>query len=179
MTGLLPDAIAQKAVETVGIDRLTALHAAIELVRRGGTVSLSGVYGGAASPMPLIQMFDKQINMRMGQANVRRWLDELMPFVCGDEDPLGVEGFATHRRPLDDASRAYEMFQKKQDGAFKVVFRPSPRSVVVTPARLCRQRADRRLGRAWVVAIGADRPTLDRPVAGTADDRSLPGSEWV
>src|SRR6185312_15173516 len=51
MAGLLPDAIARKAVETVGIDRLTALHAAIELVRRGGTVSISGVYGGAVSPM--------------------------------------------------------------------------------------------------------------------------------
>ena len=124
MAGLLPDAIARKAVETVGIDRLTALHAAIELVRRGGTVSISGVYGGAVSPMPLIQMFDKQINLRMGQANVRRWLDQLMPLVSDDSDPLGVEGFATHHLPLDEAPRAYEMFQKKQDGAFKVVFRP-------------------------------------------------------
>jgi threonine dehydrogenase-like Zn-dependent dehydrogenase len=124
MTGLLPDPVARKAVETAGIDRLTALHAAIELVRRGGTVSLSGVYGGAVSPMPLIQMFDKQINLRMGQANVRRWLDELMPLVCGDGDPLGVEAFATHHLPLDQAPHAYEIFQKKEDGAFKVVFRP-------------------------------------------------------
>ena len=108
----------------MGIDRLTALHAAIELVRRGGTVSISGVYGGAESPMPLIQMFDKQINLRMGQANVRRWVDQLMPLVSHDGDPPGVESFATHHLPLDDAPRAYEMFQKKQDGAFKVVFRP-------------------------------------------------------
>jgi threonine dehydrogenase-like Zn-dependent dehydrogenase len=124
MAGLLPDSLAQKAVENVGIDRLTALHMAIELVRRGGTVSLSGVYGGAASPMPLIQMFDKQINLRMGQANVRRWLGDLMPLVTGDDDPLGVEGFATHHLPLDQAPHAYEIFQKKEDGAFKVVFTP-------------------------------------------------------
>jgi threonine dehydrogenase-like Zn-dependent dehydrogenase len=124
MAGFLPDALAQKAVETAGIDRLSALHTAIELVQRGGTISLSGVYGGAVSPMPLIQMFDKQINVRMGQANVKRWIDELMPLVTDDDDPLGVDGFATHHLPLDEAPRAYEIFQKKQDGAFKIVFQP-------------------------------------------------------
>ncbi len=123
LAGLLPDALAQRAAETVGADRLNALHTAIELVQRGGTISLSGVYGGAASPMPLIQMFDKQINVRMGQANVRRWLEDLMPLVS-DGDPLGVESFATHHLPLDDAPHAYEIFQKKEDGAFKVVFNP-------------------------------------------------------
>ena len=106
------------------MDRLSALHLAIELVRRGGTVSLSGVYGGAASPMPLIQMFDKQITMRMGQANVRRWVDDLMPLVSADDDPLGVEDFATHRLPLDEAPHAYEIFQKKEDGAFKILLQP-------------------------------------------------------
>ena len=124
LAGFLPDAVAQKAIETAGIDRLSALHLAIELVRRGGTVSLSGVYGGAASPMPLIQMFDKQITMRMGQANVRRWVDDLMPLVSADDDPLGVEDFATHRLPLDEAPHAYEIFQKKQDGAFKILLQP-------------------------------------------------------
>ncbi len=124
VTGLLPDALAQKMTETAGIDRLSALHLAIELVRRGGTISLSGVYGGAASPMPLLQMFDKQVNLRMGQANVKRWIDDLMPLVSGDEDPLGVESFATHHVPLDDAPHAYETFQKKEDGAFKIVFKP-------------------------------------------------------
>jgi threonine dehydrogenase-like Zn-dependent dehydrogenase len=124
LAGLLPDAAAQKVIENAGIDRLSALHLAIELVQRGGTVSLSGVYGGAASPMPLIQMFDKQINMRMGQANVKRWMDDLLPLVSGDDDPLGVETFATHHVPLDDAPQAYEIFQKKEAGAFKIVFRP-------------------------------------------------------
>ena len=124
LAGLLPDKVAQKVIETAGIDRLAALHTAIELVRRGGTISLSGVYGGAASPMPLLQMFDKQITLRMGQANVRRWVDDILPLLTGDDDPLGVDDFATHHMPLEDAPHGYEIFQKKQDGAFKVVLNP-------------------------------------------------------
>jgi threonine dehydrogenase-like Zn-dependent dehydrogenase len=124
LAGMLPDAIAQQVIQTAGIDRLSALHMAIELVQRGGTVSLSGVYGGAASPMPLIQMFDKQINMRMGQANVKRWIEEIMPLLVADDDPLGVDDYATHRLPLDQAPHAYEIFQKKEDGAFKVLLQP-------------------------------------------------------
>ena len=124
LAGLLPDVAARKVIETAGIDRLSALHLAIELVRRGGTVSLSGVYGGAISPMPLLQMFDKQLTIRMGQANVRRWVDDLLPLLSNGGDPLGVDDFATHHLPLDDAPRAYEIFQKKQDGAFKVLLRP-------------------------------------------------------
>jgi threonine dehydrogenase-like Zn-dependent dehydrogenase len=124
LTGLLPDPIARTMTEKAGIDRLAAIHSAIELVQRGGTISLSGVYGGAVSPMPLIQMFDKQINMRMGQANVKRWIDDIMPLVSGDSDPLGVEDFATHHVPLDEAPHAYEIFQKKEDGAFKILLKP-------------------------------------------------------
>jgi len=121
--GLLPDGIAEKMMETVGVDRLAAFYLAIELVRRGGTVSLSGVYGGAADPLPMLQMFDKQIQLRMGQGNVRRWVDDILPLLS-DEDPLGVDGFATHRLPLSEGPAAYEMFQKKQDGAVKVLLTP-------------------------------------------------------
>jgi threonine dehydrogenase-like Zn-dependent dehydrogenase len=124
LAGMLPDALAQPMIEKAGIDRLSAIHSAIELVQRGGTISLSGVYGGAVSPMPLIQMFDKQINMRMGQANVKRWIDDIMPLVSDDSDPLGVEDFATHHVPLDEAPHAYEIFQKKEDGAFKILLTP-------------------------------------------------------
>jgi threonine dehydrogenase-like Zn-dependent dehydrogenase len=124
LAGLLPDAVARPVVQKAGIDRLAALHMANELVQRGGTISLSGVYGGAVSPMPLIQMFDKQVNLRMGQANVKRWIDDLLPLVSGDDDPLGVDDYATHRLPIDDAPRAYEIFQKKQDGAFKILLEP-------------------------------------------------------
>ena len=122
--GLLPDAVAKKLIETVGVDRMSALHAAVDICRRGGTISLSGVYGGMADPMPMLVMFDKQLNLRMGQANVRRWIDDILPLLSGDEDPLGVDTFATHHLPLDQAPQAYEMFQKKQDGAFKVLFQP-------------------------------------------------------
>ena len=124
LAGFLPDAVARKAIETAGVDRLAALHLALDLVRRGGTVSLSGVYGGAVDPMNLMQMFDKQLTLRMGQANVRRWVADILPLLDGDEDPLGVDGFATHHVPLADAPAAYDMFQGKEDGAFKVVFKP-------------------------------------------------------
>jgi threonine dehydrogenase-like Zn-dependent dehydrogenase len=122
--GLLPDAVARPLITHLGFDRLAALHSAIECVRRGGTVSLLGVYGGAADPMPLMQMFDKQIQLRMGQANVRAWTDDLMPLVLDDDDPLGTEDFATHRLPLDEAPAAYATFRAKQDGMVKVVFTP-------------------------------------------------------
>jgi threonine dehydrogenase-like Zn-dependent dehydrogenase len=122
--GFLPNKVAEKLMRTGGVDRLAALQAAIAMVRRGGTISLSGVYGGQADPLPMLTMFDKQINLRMGQANVKRWIDDILPLLTGDGDPLGVDDFATHRLPLTEAPRAYEMFQKKQDGAVKVVFQP-------------------------------------------------------
>ncbi|MFD8415197.1 alcohol dehydrogenase catalytic domain-containing protein [Streptomyces sp. NPDC059650] len=122
-TGFLPDALAAVLMKKAGVDRLGALYLAIDLVRRGGTISLSGVYGGTADPLPLLTMFDKQIQLRMGQANVRRWVDDLMPLLT-DGDPLGVEGFATHHLPLDDAPDAYADFQKKRQNTVKVLFRP-------------------------------------------------------
>ncbi|MFR0356001.1 zinc-dependent alcohol dehydrogenase [Streptomyces sediminimaris] len=122
-SALLPRRISGPFAERFSIDRLAALHTAIELVRRGGTLSLVGVYGGTADPLPLLTLFDKQIQMRMGQANVRRWSDEIIPYLT-DEDPLGVDDFATHRLPLSEAPRAYEMFQHKRDGAVKVLMTP-------------------------------------------------------
>jgi threonine dehydrogenase-like Zn-dependent dehydrogenase len=123
LTGLLPDALAKPIMQKAGVDRLAAVYTAIDAVRRGGTISLIGVYGGAADPMPLLTLFDKQVQLRMGQANVRRWVDDILPLL-GDDDPLGVDSFATHRLPLEQAADAYAMFQKKQDGAVKVVFQP-------------------------------------------------------
>jgi threonine dehydrogenase-like Zn-dependent dehydrogenase len=122
--GLVPDLAARTLIEKAGIDRLSALHDCIDSVRRGGTISISGVYGGALDPMPMMQLFDKQLQLRMGQANVRRWVDEIMPLVIDDSDPLGTEDLVTHRVPLDEAPQAYEMFQKKEDGAIKVMLRP-------------------------------------------------------
>ncbi|GAA3594810.1 zinc-dependent alcohol dehydrogenase [Kineosporia mesophila] len=122
-TGFLPSPVARKMMQTIGVDKLAALHLAVDLVRRGGTVSLSGVYGGMADPMPMMTMFDKQIQLRMGQANVWRWVPEILPLLL-DGDPFGVESFATHTLPLEQAPDAYAEFQKKQDGMVKVVFQP-------------------------------------------------------
>jgi S-(hydroxymethyl)glutathione dehydrogenase/alcohol dehydrogenase len=73
--------------------------------------------------MPMLDLFDKGVTIRMGQANVKRWVDDILPLL-GDDDPLGTEDLATHKLPLDEAPRAYELFQKKEDGAIKVVFQP-------------------------------------------------------
>ncbi|MBV9000994.1 MAG: glutathione-dependent formaldehyde dehydrogenase [Solirubrobacterales bacterium] len=124
LAGMLPDAVAEKMIEKAGVDRLSVLHAAIDTVRRGGTISLSGVYGGMVDPMPMMDLFDKQIQLRMGQANVRRWVDEILPLVEEESDPLGVEDLATHKLPLEQAPHAYEIFQKKQDGAIKILLQP-------------------------------------------------------
>ena len=121
--GFLPSPVGRVVMKNAGVDRLAALNPAISMVRRGGTISLSGVYGGAADPINMMTLFDKQIQLRMGQANVKRWVPDIMPLLTS-EDPLGVETFATHRLPLDDAPGAYETFQKKQDGMMKVVLKP-------------------------------------------------------
>jgi threonine dehydrogenase-like Zn-dependent dehydrogenase len=123
MVGVLPDAVARKLMEKAGLDRLSALYAAIDIVRRGGTISLLGVYGGTADPIPMLTLFDKQIQLRMGQANVRHWVPEILPLL-GDDDPLGTEDFATHRLPLDAAPEAYATFQAKEDGAVKILLQP-------------------------------------------------------
>src|SRR5690606_2937494 len=124
MTKYLPDALAAPLMQNAGIDRLAALLDAIEIVRRGGTLSIIGVYAGAVDPMPMLQMFDKGIQIRMGQAHVKQWIDDILPLLEQDDDPLRVGDLMTHRLPLEEAPGAYEMFQKKQDGAIKVVLTP-------------------------------------------------------
>lgn len=122
--GLLPRKLAAGLMQRVGVDRAAALTTSLDAVRRGGTVSLSGVYGGMTQPLPLMDMFDKQLQLRMGQANVKRWMDDLLPLALDDADPLGLEQFASHHLPLDDAPQAYADFQAKTKGTFKVVFQP-------------------------------------------------------
>jgi len=124
LVGLLPDTAAQKLMQTAGVDRLQALTQSIETVCRGGTISISGVYGGTADPLNMLQLFDKGVKLAMGQAHVKRWIGDLMPLLSGEDDPLGVEDLCTHRLPLRDAPHGYEIFQKKQDGAIKVVLQP-------------------------------------------------------
>lgn len=125
VTAALPDGVARPMMENVGIDRLAGLRTALAVVRRGGTVSVVGVYGGAADPLDLMDIFDRQLTLRFGQANVRRWVDDLLPLVSAPDDPLGVLDLRTHRLPLEEAPAAYELFQRKQDGCIKVVLDPA------------------------------------------------------
>ncbi len=122
--GLLPKKVQEKVMLTAGSDRLAALLSAIDSVRRGGTISISGVYGAPTDPLPMFELFDKQVQLRMGQANVRRWSDDILRLLDQDADVLGVESFATHHLPLADAPEAYRKFRDKEDGMVKVVFTP-------------------------------------------------------
>ncbi len=122
--GLLPDALAKPLTDKAAVDRLDALLAALKGVRRGGTVSVSGVYGGEVDPLPMMEMFDRGIQLRMGQCHVKRWIDDVLPLVQDDADPLGVLDLVTHQLPLDDAPHGYEIFQKKQEDCIKVVLKP-------------------------------------------------------
>jgi threonine dehydrogenase-like Zn-dependent dehydrogenase len=121
---ILPKRLSAVVMSRAGVDRMAALYTAIDAVRRGGTISLSGVYGGQTDPLPMLTLFDKQVQLRMGQANVKRWVADILPLVVDDSDPLGTETFATHHLPLDEAPTAYRNFQAKQDGTIKVVFQP-------------------------------------------------------
>lgn len=124
VAAVMPDAIARPVMQRAGIDRLAALYAGIDMVRRGGTLSISGVYAGDGDILPMKTMFDKQLTVRMGQCNVKRWVDDLMPLVEDARDPLGLGHLVTHRGRLEDAPGLYETFQKKEDGCVKVVLRP-------------------------------------------------------
>ena len=121
---VLPTGLARAMLQHAAVDRMAALHLAIDVVRRGGTVSLSGVYTGLLDPVPMKLVWDKELTIRAGAVNVRRWLDEVRPLAEHPDDPMGLDDFVTHRRPLEDAPEMYERFQKKQDGCIKVVLRP-------------------------------------------------------
>jgi threonine dehydrogenase-like Zn-dependent dehydrogenase len=121
---MLPSVVGRKVMTTAGVDAMGGLLLALHAARRGGTVSLAGVYGGTADPLPMLTMFDRQLQLRMGQCNVRRWIGELMPIVEDASDPLGLEHLATDHLPLSDAADGYRRFQEKADGCLKVILRP-------------------------------------------------------
>jgi threonine dehydrogenase-like Zn-dependent dehydrogenase len=120
----LPDRVGAALAERAGVDRLAALSTAIQAVRRGGTLSVIGVYGGQMDPLPMMDLFDKGVQIRMGQAHVKRWIPDLLPLVTDDSDPLGTEDLATHVLPLEEAPHGYEIFRNKEDGAIKVLLAP-------------------------------------------------------
>ena len=117
--------VADRILQTLKLqpDRLIALHHAMASVRRGGTLSVTGVYTGAMQMFPLGDLFDRQVTLRWGQANVRRWSDELLAMLR-DGDPLGAADLPTQQVPLAEAPDWYERFQKKEEGVLKVVLRP-------------------------------------------------------
>jgi threonine dehydrogenase-like Zn-dependent dehydrogenase len=121
---LLPKVVSEPLTKKLGIDRMTALRTAIDGVRRGGTLSLSGVYGGVQDPMPMLTLFDKGIQLRMGQAHVKRWAPEIMALLERDDDVFGLDDFVTHTLPLEEGPKAYATFQAKEDGMIKTVLKP-------------------------------------------------------
>lgn len=129
----LPDAAARPIVEKLGVDRLAVLTDTIRAVRRGGTVSITGVYSGAIDPLPMMDMFDKGIQVRMGQCHVRRWVDDLLPMLVDDSDPLGTRDLASHLLPLEQAPRGYEIFQRKEDGCTKAILQSGRTEAEVYP----------------------------------------------
>jgi threonine dehydrogenase-like Zn-dependent dehydrogenase len=113
-----------KAKMAVGLatDRLEALRQAITACRKGGTISVPGVYGGYVDKLPLGAAFAKGLKIRMGQTHVHKYMQPLMDLIStGALDPSFV---VSHRLRLDDAPDAYDMFLKKEDGCTKVVLRP-------------------------------------------------------
>ncbi|MFF3746276.1 alcohol dehydrogenase catalytic domain-containing protein [Streptomyces kronopolitis] len=123
LAGRLPDALGEKVMGHAGVDSMAAFNTAVDAVRRGGTISLIGVYGGSVDPVPMRTLFDKQIQLRMGQANVKHWVDVILPLL-NDEDVLGVDDFATHTLPLEQGPQAYQSLQEKRDGMIKTILTP-------------------------------------------------------
>ncbi|MBD1829388.1 glutathione-dependent formaldehyde dehydrogenase [Microcoleus vaginatus GB1-A2] len=121
-TGL--DALYDKAKQAVRLesDRPTALRQVILACRKGGTVSIPGVYGGFVDKVPLGAAFNKGLTMKMGQTHVHRYLRPLLDRVQkGEIDPSFV---ITHRMKLDEAPHAYDIFKQKKDNCIKVVLKP-------------------------------------------------------
>jgi threonine dehydrogenase-like Zn-dependent dehydrogenase len=104
-------------------DRLGGLPSCVRSLARGRTLSISDVYVCAVPLVPLGELFDRQVAIRMGQANVRLWSDPIRPLL-EDGNPLGTGELTTHRLPLDAAPEADRLFQRKEDSAIKIVLRP-------------------------------------------------------
>ncbi len=103
-----------------GIDRLTSMLNSFELVRRGGTVSRAGVYGGESDPLPIKSLFDKGVTIRMGQCNVKRWIDELLPLVEDTADSFSLDDLVTHTKSLEDAPKCTRSSRRRKMAASRL-----------------------------------------------------------
>ena len=104
------------------VGSIKVLKTAISAVRRGGTVTVVGVYGVPYDNFPLGQIFDKGITMRFGQSTPQRDIDELIGWV--EQGKVQLDDIITHRLPLEEAAHGYDIFNRKEDGCVKVVLKP-------------------------------------------------------
>jgi threonine dehydrogenase-like Zn-dependent dehydrogenase len=116
-----------KAAAFLATDRPSALRQAIHACRKGGIVSIPGVYGGFLDKIPFGAAFQKGLTFRMGQTHMMRYMKPLLDRIeRGELDPSFV---ITHRLPLEEAPRAYKLFRDKQDECIKVVLKPHGETV--------------------------------------------------
>ncbi|MGN6672340.1 MAG: zinc-dependent alcohol dehydrogenase [Thermomicrobiales bacterium] len=116
--------IYDKAKQAVRLetDRPHALRAAIQTCRKGGTVSVAGVYGGFADKIPVGALMNKGLTIKSGQTHVQRYLRPLLERIQrGEIDPSFI---ITHHLSLDEAPHGYDIFRNKEDGCIKVVLTP-------------------------------------------------------
>lgn len=113
-----------KAIAAVHMERGTidVLKTALSAVRRGGVVSVLGVYGTSYDRFPLGQIFDKGVSLKTGQAPVQAYVDSLIELVAGNK--IRLDDIITHRLPLAEAAYAYDIFNRKEDNCLKVILKP-------------------------------------------------------
>ncbi len=111
-----------KQVVRLQTDRAAALRQALLACRKGGTVSVVGMFGGYADKVPLGAAMNKGLTLRMGQQHGQRYIPMLLERIArGEIDPAFL---GTHHLPLEEGARGYEMFKHKEDACLRVVFRP-------------------------------------------------------
>jgi threonine dehydrogenase-like Zn-dependent dehydrogenase len=122
--GTGPDAFYDKVKQAVRLetDRPTALRQVILACRKGGHVSIPGVYGGFLDKVPMGAAMNKALTFKMGQTHVHRYLQPLLEYIQnGEIDPTFI---ITHRLPLEQAPHGYEIFKHKKDNCIKIVLKP-------------------------------------------------------
>jgi threonine dehydrogenase-like Zn-dependent dehydrogenase len=111
-----------KTMAYLATDRASTLREAIHCCRKGGTLSIPGVYGGFIDKVPMGAAFNKGLTLKMGQTHVHKYLPELLRLI--ESDTIDPSFVITHRAPLDDAPGLYKTFRDKKDGCIKVVLKP-------------------------------------------------------
>lgn len=114
-----------KAIAVAHLERgtISVLKDACSAVRRGGVISIVGVYGTSFHNFPIGQLFDKSVSLRMGQAQAHKYIDYLMELV--QQKKVKLDDIISHRLPLSEASKGYSIFNKKEDACVKVVLDPA------------------------------------------------------